>query len=322
MEGVRGPRSGPLETARIPVLVPELRINYAQPRASPDNLPRLHFLAAIVGSRGSGKTTALVRLLKAYFRTHSFDKLVLFCPTLRADPKYQALVKSAERHRVKVDTHEAFDDALFESTVEQINADIEEEKAERAYAEVYQRCVVKGGEPSADDVVLLEERDYEEPPKPKWKRGTPTTVLIFDDLVGNRDLYRSDAKGPVASFAIRHRHHHTSMIFLTQTYHNGVPRQLRANLSLLILFANKNDAMRKQVAAEFSSFVPQQRFLDMWDSAVGAGSAVAATADTASGRGAVGAVIPHHFFMCDFDAQNPQLRFRKNFDQIFLGSQG
>lgn len=291
-----------METERIPVLVPELHINYAQPRASPENLPRLQFLAAIVGSRGSGKTTVLVRMLKAYFRTHSFDKMVLFCPTLRADPKYQALVKSAERHRVKVDTHESFDDGLFEGVVEQINADIAEEKAEREYAELYERIVVRRQDGTAEEIAELEARDYGEPPKPKWKRGIPTTVLIFDDLVGNRDLYRSDAKGPVASFAIRHRHHHTSMIFLTQTYHNGVPRQLRANLSLLILFANKNDALRKQIAAEFSSFVPQQLFLDMWDSA---------TADS-----------PHAFFMCDFDARDPRLRFRKGFDEVFLAPQG
>lgn len=287
-----------METSHIPVHVPELHINYALPRPSPDNLPRLHFLAAIVGSRGSGKTTALVRMLKTYFRVHSFDKLILFCPTLRADPKYKALVESAKRHKLVVDTHEVFDDALFEGVVNKINADIEEEKDERAYAEVYHRCVVNEGPCSADDLALLEKSDYEEPPKPKWKRGTPTTVLIFDDLVGNRDLYRSDAKGPVASFAIRHRHHHTSMIFLTQTYHNGIPRQLRSNLSLLILFANKNDALRKQIAAEFSSFVPLQRFLDMWDTAT--------------------STAAHHFFMCDFDASDPRLRFRKNFDQIFV----
>ena len=288
-----------METEHIPVRVPELHIRYAQTRAGPENLPRLHFLAAIVGSRGSGKTTALVRMLKAYFRAHSFDKMVLFCPTLRADPKYKALIQSAKKHAVRVDTHESFDEGLFQGVVESIEADIEEEKAERDYAEVYARCVLKRGECSAEDLMLLEKHDYEEPTKPpKWLRGTPTTLLVFDDLVGNRDLYRSDAKGAVASFAIRHRHHHTSMVFLTQTFHNGVPRQLRSNLSLLILFANKNDSIRKQIAAEFSSFVPQQRFLDMWETAT----------QTAA----------HHFLMCDFDAADPRLRFRKNFDQIFV----
>lgn len=278
--------------------VPDLHINYSTPRASPENLPRLHFLAAIVGSRGSGKTTVLVRMLKAYFRAHSFDKLVLFCPTLRADPKYEALIKSAQRHRLKVETHESFDEQLFRSVTEKIDADIDEYKAESAYRELYERCVVRRGECSAEELALLEERDYEPPPKPKWKYGLPTTILIFDDLIGNRDLYRSDAKGEVASFAIRHRHHHTSMIFLTQTYHNGVPRQLRSNLSLLVLFANKNEALRKQIAAEFSSFVPWQKFLEMWDSAC--------------------RDDPHAFFMCDFDAREPQLRFRRNFDEIFL----
>lgn len=149
-----------METTRITIQVHELHIGYAQARAAPLNLPRLHFLAAIVGSCGSGKTTALVRLLNAYLRAHSFDKLVLFSPTLRADPKCQALIKSAERHRVLVDTHESFDDGLFEGVVDKINADIGEEKTERVYAEVYERCVVKGGECSTGDLVLLEQHDY------------------------------------------------------------------------------------------------------------------------------------------------------------------
>jgi hypothetical protein len=288
-----------MKTAQIPVQVPQLHIRYDAPRSTPENLPRLHFLSAIIGSRGSGKTTALVRMLKAYFRHHSFDKLYLYCPTIKSDPKYGALTRSAERHKLKVTVHETFSESLFDAAVEEIESDLEEYRAEQKYAKVYNHWASKGPDNmSIDDLDMLEREDYSPPPKSKWKYGTPTTLLIFDDLVGNRDLYRSDAKGPVASFAIRHRHQHTSMIFLTQTYHNGVPRQLRSNLSLLILFANKNDALRKEIALEFSSFVPWQRFLEMWEHATGGAK--------------------HSFFLVDFDASDPSLRFRRGFDQIFL----
>jgi len=292
-----------MKTTQIPVQVPQLHIRYDAPRPTPDNLPRLHFLAAIIGSRGSGKTTVLVRMLKAYFRHHSFDKVYLYCPSIKSDPKYAALIRSAERHKVKITVEETFTESLFDAAVESIESDLEAYRDEQKYVKAYNQWLRKGPDNirgmSIDDLDMLEREDYSPPPKSKWKYGTPTTLLIFDDLVGNRDLYRSDAKGAVASFAIRHRHQHTSMIFLTQTYHNGVPRQLRSNLSLLILFANKNDALRKEIALEFSSFVPWQRFLEMWEHATEGDD-------------------KHSFFLVDFDASDPSLRFRRGFDQIYL----
>ena len=78
-----------------------------------------------------------------------------------------------------------------------------------------------------------------------------------------------------------------------------LPRQLRSNLSLLLLFAQKNDDIRKDISNEFSSAVPREKFLAMWDYATKS---------------------MHDFYMLDFDAP-PKLRFRKNFDEVFVVAQ-
>ena len=46
--------------------VPELKIKYPKRRPAPPGMPSLYNLGMICGSRGSGKTTVMVRMLKAY----------------------------------------------------------------------------------------------------------------------------------------------------------------------------------------------------------------------------------------------------------------
>ena len=47
--------------------VPNNTPEYAE-RKTPSNMPRLHMLCAVVGSRNSGKTTTALRLLKMYIK--------------------------------------------------------------------------------------------------------------------------------------------------------------------------------------------------------------------------------------------------------------
>jgi hypothetical protein len=120
--------------------------------------------------------------------------------------------------------------------------------------------------------------------------------MIFDDCVGRRDLYRSDSKGTVAQFTIKHRHHHTSIWFMSQIFSNAVPKQIRSNLSFVVLFAQKNESIRKQACLEFSSHVSADDFAAMW---------AAATSD------------PHGFFFVDFESP-PEIRYRIGFDRAFV----
>jgi hypothetical protein len=147
-----------------------------------------------------------------------------------------------------------------------------------------------------DEVLKLDRLGWRPPDPTAFPHGRPTNLICFDDCVGNKELYRSDSKGAVAQFTVKHRHNHTSIIYMSQIFSNAVPKQLRSNLSWLALFGQKNQNIREQASLEFSSHVSAERFGEMWE---------AATAE------------PHGFFFADFEAP-PEIRYRIGFDRAFV----
>lgn len=272
----------------------DLKLTQAKPRQIPEGMPRLHFLMGIIGSRGAGKTTALINMIKMYDHTKSFDKIYFFSPTFHNDPKYKLL--ETDKHNYKLEVFGNYSDDVFKDVLQEIRDDIDEYKQYERKLKLYQKFMkVKSIDSLTPEELLdLELDDFEEPTT-EFKHGMPTSLIVLDDLVGNTDLYKANAKGVFNNFVILHRHLLTSVIFLCQVYQNGIPRQIRNNLSCLLLFRNKNDAMKKQIAEEASSFVTVDHFLQMWD---------------------YSCVEPWDFFMIDFDTKDKQYRFRKNFNEL------
>jgi hypothetical protein len=133
-----------------------------------------------------------------------------------------------------------------------------------------------------------------EEPECQWKQ-MPTSLLIFDDLVSNTELYKNTPRGIFYNLAILHRHLLCSLLFVVQTWSGAVPRQIRANLSLAILF-NLKPEIKKQVADEMCVDMSEDTFLKMWEMAC---------------------VNSYDFLMVNYDAPK-KIRFRKNFDSIFV----
>ena len=116
--------------------------------------------------------------------------------------------------------------------------------------------------------MYLSEYDFKEP-ESEFPRGEPTAIYIYDDLMYDRDLYGNTAKKgfDFKKWAIKHRHHRSSILFSTQAFKSGIPKALRNNLSLLILGANKSPQVKKEVADEVSAYVNREQFIEMWDRA-------------------------------------------------------
>jgi hypothetical protein len=140
-----------------------------------------------------------------------------------------------------------------------------------------------------EDVALLQENDYQ-PPTTRFKHGMPTTLWICDDLVGEKAIYNNPSFN---KFLLQHRHYLTSVLFAVQVWRGGVPKGIRNNLSLALLFSNKSKPIRMEVAEELSAFISPERFIAMWDFCCTAA---------------------HDFLMVNWD--DPKHRFRKNFDEI------
>jgi len=269
------------------------KVRQTEERQTPPDMPKIHYLCGIYGSRGTGKSTSLLNLIKSYESTRSFDKIYLFSPTMTNEPKYKII----EDGKYDLITYDNFSNELFSEVTEEIDSDINAYKEYKKEMKIY--CDWKNGKSIQSmgmGLINLSQRNFEPPERPRYFKQMPSSLIIFDDMFGNKDLYSSNAKNPVSRFAILHRHKLSSIIYCLQGFKNGLPLQIRNNLSLLILFANKNVKMKEEIADEFlGSFVTRQQFIEMWDKAT---------------------EIPHNFFCCDFDEKDKNKKFRQNFDKF------
>jgi len=251
-------------------------------------------LGVVCGSRGSGKSSALINFVKLYAGHHFWDKVIVCSPTFWNDPKLAQLVDDRYESQIVTDVnHETVADII-----ESIKDDIDEFKLYQDYTKLWAR-MMKAKDLDAylsranpEDVALLMENDYQ-PPTTRFKHGMPTTLWICDDLVGERSIYNNPM---LNKFLLQHRHYLTSVLFAVQVWKGGVPRGIRNNLSLALLFTNKSKPVRMEVAEELSAFISPERFIALWDFCC---------------------TEPHDFCMINWDDKNH--RFRKNFDQIITG---
>lgn len=271
----------------------EIKSKLAEPRKAPESMPNKPFLGVVCGSRGSGKSSSVINLVKLYADTHFFDKVYIFSPTFRNDPKMSHLYD--ERYSAKViedTTHEALDEVLDE-----IKYDIEEYKEYEQYLKLWKKLMkakdidtfIRGCEP--EEIALLEQMDYQIP-ETRFKYGMPQSLIIFDDLVGSRVVYNNPT---LNKFLLQHRHYLTSVLFSVQVWKGAVPRGIRNNLSLMMMFSNKSLPIKQEIAEELSAYITPEKFMEMWDFAC---------------------QEPHDFFMINFDSKNE--KFRRNFNEIIV----
>jgi hypothetical protein len=254
-------------------------------------MPDKPFIGAVVASRGGGKTTSIINLVKLYAKTHFFDKVILLSPTYYNDTKLSTLEDDRYELTVYTDiTHDVVSDVI-----QSIKEDIEEYKLYKDYMAVWKRFIrARSAEAwlkraSPEEIAILQHHDFQ-PPETKWRHGMPTTLVICDDLVGNRAIYNNSE---MVKFLLVHRHYLTSALFAVQVWKGAVPRGIRNNLSYLQLFTNKSKQIRKEIAEELASHITADQFEAVWDFAC---------------------QEPHDFLAVNYDS--PKYRFKRNFDTL------
>lgn len=283
--------------------LPELKIREHKRRDAPPTMTRPPFIAGMFGSRGSGKTTLLLKLIRWYDSVKAFDHIVVFSPTFQKDPKWEALQNSGLT--AKLEMEEKFTLDKFKRI-----QDEQEEKLNRyekflTAIDAFKKFKRHAGETdklTEAELLALYEYDFSDPRDSKdFEHGRPSIFIAFDDQVGNKDVYRGDCSGPVATFALRHRHFNCSLCFMAQVYKTGIPLGIRNNLNLVVFFANKSQKLKADVAEEMTNFVTPEHFIDMWTYATESED--------------------HACFMVTFDAVKPEWRFRKNFNVLLVPDQ-
>ena len=272
-------------------------------RVVPEGLPRVPFLAGIIGSRGAGKTTAMINLIRAYQRpgvAPAWDHLIIFSPTAKKDPKYKALEEQLSTKDTQVELIEDFTVTKFLDYIKYMDAETKSYETKKLAVGAYKKFKEKNmdiDKLKEDELLALYAYDFEPEGKTRnvYKHGRPSFCMVFDDLVGEKLVYSTTGTNWVSKFALRHRHYNCTMLFLSQSWNSGIPRQIRHNLSLCVLFRVVSPQLKKDVASEMSSFISEQEFIELWDEAT---------------------LNLHDYFLIDFSAP-PELKFRKNLDHIF-----
>lgn len=279
-----------MSTRKLPLRVPNLKVRYETPRKVPDHLPQLHVLAGICGSRGSGKTTALLQLFTMYNETRTYDRTFVICPTYDSDPKYALF----ETFDTELHVYRGFTDAVWREVENDIKREVEVYRAHLEALRVWRKFMrtPRLEDMNQADYQILADIGFEEPTC-RWKQ-MPTSAVILDDCAAST-AYRADCKGPLASFIIKHRHSRASVFMAVQTLRNSIPKQIRGNLSFLLLFKCKAKGLAKSVSEEYASYVSAEEFEAYWDDAT---------------REQYG------FLYCDFEAP-PGEQFRKGFTDVY-----
>jgi hypothetical protein len=192
-------------------------------RSIPDGLFKPHMTWMISGKTGSGKSTALIRMLKAYCDKGAFQKVILISPTAAYDAKYKMLPLTA--------VHEDYSDGLINQIMDEQKDDIEKYKQTEADIQLYDKFMKKKSMTKKELLRLYTMMNplTEEFDKPVQEFDKlPYSAVILDDL-GGTSAFRN-GNNSLNSIVCKSRHYLTNFFVCVQHPYQ-CPRALRSHLT-------------------------------------------------------------------------------------------
>lgn len=261
------------------------------------NLPRLYPVCLFCGSRGSGKSYSIVKLLKMYEKARIWDKetgdeveqrIVLMCPSADSNPIFNSL-----RHLAKEDVHTLYSDDKLNAIIAEVKQDREDTRRYKEEMALYKKFMRarKESELTSEEMSRLAIMGYNKPSPPKYPKGC-VVHLILDDLVASPAM-KTAGKSAVTNLVLRNRHCGMCVYIAAQAV-KGCPKSIRLNASVFVLykFCNAKTVM-EDIYEEISGVMTPDQFLDAY---------TYATAE------------PHNALIIDMSGGDPKNRIRKNWD--------
>ena len=252
-------------------------------RSIPDGSFKPHMTWMISGKTGSGKSTALIRMLKAYCDAGVFQKVILISPTAAYDAKYKMLPLS--------EVHEEYSDDLLNQIMDEQKDDIEKYKQTQDDMKLYDKFM-KEKRMTKKELLRLYTmmnpltEEFEKPVQEFDK--VPFTAVILDDL-GGTSAFRN-GNNALNSIVCKSRHYLTNFFVCVQHPYQ-CPRALRSQCSHVMLFATKDKKLLEELAKENCSHLTPDEFVELFQHSTG---------------------DPHSFMLCDFKKNE----VRKSFDEV------
>lgn len=242
------------------------------PRSINKDLVPLYFTSIFVGSKNSGKTYGLVKMLKNFEEFPIYDangnklenRIILICPTANssANPIFHTL-----RDLDEDDIFTEYNDDILQMILDDIKREKDEILEREEYIRIYNKLLKSKSLSKMNDeeLMILEKYDYTSPDElPKLKYNHPPVIfMILDDMIGTNNCFKR-GNCLISNLTIKHRHLGINLLFTTQNP-KSIPNIIRANIDLWVLykFSNANIIIDK-CYEEVSSLIDENQFLEMY----------------------------------------------------------
>ena len=244
------------------------KIPYPQPREG-NGLPLNFFLGLCIGARGSGKTVSCVKLIKYYETEGCYNekgeripiRTILISPTYQSNPIFDSLNSLDED-----DIYEDYSDSLLLEILDQIEEEKHEILEYQEKLRVYKKFLRTESANSftQEELIILNMLNFEAPIKPRFTHP-PIIHLIFDDLVGTQ-AFKTTGRSALTNLAIKNRHKGINMWILSQSS-KQIPKIIRINASLLLLYKFNSDEMLDDLYETVSGCLTKNEFQSLYDHA-------------------------------------------------------
>lgn len=275
---------------------------------TPDDQIKMHQLLLAVAKKGSGKSTAVCNLLSFLRKDKVLDRLFVITST------YESNKPLFEFCKLPVDKQDVYnpDDPPAE-IIDDIISKVKQETAEwddykrKLYLHKQMKRALKNVKNDRDiaklDPALLiasyDDDIIENAPVHKYNGKFPVLALFVDDSQSTSLFYSKK----FLNLCIRHRHIGSSeetrmglsVFICVQNYtaqHGGIPKAIRDNVSTMMLYKTRSDAVLKTIMEDISDQITDEEFFDVYNRAC---------------------QDEHDFLLIDWAPKRH--RFRRNFDE-------
>ncbi len=246
---------------------PSFRIKKTdEPRSKNLNLPPLFLSYLIVGSKNSGKSYAMTSLLKMFEENPIYDvngnelnqRIILFSPT--ALNSTNAVFKNL-KNLDENDIHLEYSDDLLEDILDELSIHIEEVNRYENFKKTLDKYNNTDQELSDEEYWLIYNHQNISPIEEKRH---VITHICFDDLIGDKEVFKKSRDSGLIKFLLKHRHLYTN-IFITTQYINAITPIIKNNIDIFCLFkyANINDILKKFYLC-VSGIILEEQFKELY----------------------------------------------------------
>ena len=244
------------------------------PQCTNKSLPLLFNTQLYIGSKGTGKSYKLTKLLKLYENSKIKDddgieydmRTILICPTAQsgANEVYKVLNSLNQDE----DVHLEYSDDLVIQILDDIKAKQAEYDEYLEYKKIFSKFLkLKSVDKlENDELISLEEHDFMEPKEVFGEIKPKVNFLCFDDLIGLGAFYRK-SKSIISNLTIKHRHLKTNLIFTTQSY-KQIPPVIRNNIDIYCIFrSNSYKEILDKIFEDISGMIKIEDFIELYEHA-------------------------------------------------------